>query len=223
VQPPTLNDLIAKYGRKQALWLWDPRKQRELDRWRKRKMAEELIASAGSSMNIPVHPAEQFPATCIDIVDLGMVELTWQGTTRKKHRFYLRFFCGEYFEDDEGKKRPLWIDQYFTLSLHENSALRPFLENWRGKKFTEDELRGFDLMNLLHAPAFLQVDHTHKNGKTYADIVSVMRLPKAMEAPGVPNGYVRVKDRPPREDGPQPDSEDGFGPIPSEPDSSLPF
>lgn len=165
-------------------------------------MSEEIIASEGSSLNIPTHPEGQFPATCIDIVDLGIQELTWQGVTKEKHRIILRFFAGEWFTDDEGEDRPLWLDRYFTLSLHENSALRPFLENWRGKKFTPTELKGFNLVKLLHAPAYVQVGHeTKQDGNTRAKIDSIMRLPKGMEAPGVPKGYVRVKDREPEDEG----------------------
>ena len=162
---------------------------------------EEIIASAGTTFNIPPHPEGQFAAKCIDIVDLGMVEMTWQGQTRRKHRIFLRFFCGQYFEDESGERRPLWIDKYFTLSLHENSALRPFLEAWRGRKFTEEELRGFNVAKLLHADALIQVSHNITPEKTYANIDSIMRLPKGMEPAPMLEGYVRVKDRP-KDEGP---------------------
>lgn len=161
-------------------------------------MSEEtLIAKAGGGSSFPPHPEDQFAATCIDIIDLGMVETTWQGQTRKKHRICLRFFCDEWFVDDEGKNRPLWVDKYLTFSLHENSAMRPFLESWRGKKFTEEELHeGFNVAKLLYAPAFLQITHNVTPDKTYANIATIMKLPKGQVAPGVPEGYVRVKDRP---------------------------
>lgn len=164
-------------------------------------MSEEIIATEGSSLNIPLHPEGQYGATCIDVVDLGMQELTWQGVTKEKHRIFLRFFCGEWFEDDEGEMQPLWLDRYFTLSLHENSALRPFLENWRGRKFSPEELKGFNVAKLLHAPAYVQVGHEVKqDGSERANIDSIMRLPKNMDAPGVPEGYIRVKDRDPEEE-----------------------
>lgn len=180
---------------------------------------EEIIATAGSASSIPPHPEGQYPATCIDVVDLGMVEMHWQGQTKVKHRIYLRFFCGEFFEDDEGHERPLWIDKYFTLSLHENAALRPFLEHWRGKKFTADELKGFNVAKLLHAPAFLQVSHNQTPEKTYANIDTILRLPKEMQAPISPPGYIRVKDREPRDQ--QNGSGNGGGKY--DDDSSLPF
>lgn len=162
---------------------------------------EQIIATAGGTSNIPPHPEGPHPATCIDIVDHGMVELTWQGKTKTKHRIQLRFFCGEYFEDDDGNQRPLWVDAYFTLSLHEKATLRKFLQNWRGKAFTEDELKGFNIAKLLGAPGLVQVSHNTTPARTYANVDSIMKLPKGMTAPDAPEGYVRVKDRP-KDDGP---------------------
>lgn len=186
---------------------------------------EELIAKAGASSNIPTHPDDQFAATCIDIIDMGMVEMTWQGQTREKHRIILRFFCGEYFYNEKGEQAPLWVDKWLTFSLHENSAMRPFLENWRGKKFTDAELHdGFNVAKLLHVPAFIQVTHNVTAEKTYANIASIMKLPKSLTAPGVPDGYVRVKDRPPKEKGGNGQSSSGksddagYGP-----DDDMPF
>lgn len=159
-------------------------------------MSEELIARAAPASNIPTHPEGQFPAVCMDLIDLGMVERTWKGKVKKQHRIQVRFFCGEWFDDNEGKQRPLWVDAYFTLSLSEKSALRPFLESWRGQRFTDAELEGFNVAKLYAAPAFVQVEHNPTPQKTYANIKSIMRLPKSMEAPAIPPGYVRVKDRP---------------------------
>lgn len=190
-------------------------------------MSEELIVKGSSGgSNIPPHPEDQYPATCIDIIDLGMVETTWQGRTKRQHKAVLRFFCGEYFNDAEGKKRPLWVDKRLTVSLHEKGSMRPFLEAWRGVRFTDAEIAdGFDLMKLLHAPAFVQIAHNVTPDRTYANIATIMRLPKGMSAPGVPEGYVRVKDRPPKEeqrngnDGPPPNEWGGH----DDSDDDLPF
>lgn len=185
-------------------------------------MSEELIARAGSGSNIPPHPEDQYAATCIDIIDLGMVETTWQGKTKQAHKIVLRFFCGEFFKDNEGEQRPLWVDKRLTFSLHENSAMRPFLESWRGQKFTDSELHeGFNVAKLLHAPAFIQVAHNQTPERTYANIATIMKLPKGMKAPGVPDGYVRVKDRPPRDE-PVNNGARTVGGY-SEPDDDLPF
>jgi hypothetical protein len=193
-------------------------------------MTEELIVKGNSGgTNFPPHPEDQYAATCIDIIDLGMVETTWQGKTKRQHKVVLRFFCDEWMKDNEGKDRPLWVDKRLTFSLHEKGNMRPFLEAWRGQKFTNEEVEyGFNIAKLLHAPAFIQVVHNATADRTYANIATIMRLPKGMTAPKVPTDYVRVKDRPPRD---QPNG-NGHGrePAPSnewgghsEPDDDLPF
>ncbi|MEK9505193.1 phage replication initiation protein, NGO0469 family [Gaopeijia maritima] len=161
-------------------------------------MAEEqpLIATEGKALNIPPHPDGQFAATCIDVIDIGMVERTYRGKRRAQHRIIIRFFCGEHFRDDEGQLRPLWVDAWFTLSLSQKSALRPFLEAWRGKRFNAEELQGFNVRTLVGVDAYLQLSHNATPSKTYCNIDSVMRLPKELQAPGVPEGYVRVELRP---------------------------
>lgn len=163
-------------------------------------MMEEIIATSGTALAIPPHPEGQFPATLIDIVDVGEVDLTYKGTTRKKHRIYLRFYCGESFEDDDGETRPLWVDDWFTLTVSKKSKLRGFVEGWFGRAFTDAELKTFNVVRLLHRAAFLQITQNVTEDRTYANIGTIMRLPEGLEAPGVPEGYVRVKDRPPRDD-----------------------
>jgi len=46
--------------------------------------------------------------------------------------------------------------------------------------FTEEELRGFDIQKVLGANCMVQVLHTKKEDKTYANVVSVIPLMKGM-------------------------------------------
>ena len=94
---------------------------------------------------------------------------------------------------------PLWVDCFFTLTLDERGNLRPFLQSWRGKPFTAEELKGFNVAVLVGVDALVQVSHAVKGDRTYANIDSAMRLPPGMESPGDLDGYVRVKDRAPEE------------------------
>jgi len=76
---------------------------------------------------------------------------------------------------------PRAISKQYTLSLHEKANLRKELESWRGRAFTEAELDGFDLQKLLGANCMVQVIHQTKNDKTYANVSSVVSLPKGTE------------------------------------------
>lgn len=97
---------------------------------------------------------------------------------------------------DDGK--PFIVQKRYTASLHEKSKLRPELESWRGRAFTEDELKEFDLEKLLGANCLLNVAHVVKDGKTYANVTAVMPLKRGMEKL-VATNYTRVVDRKPEQ------------------------
>lgn len=157
-----------------------------------------IIASKSAGSDFQTHPEGPFAAICCDIHDLGMMEVTWEGVTKQQHKVDIYFFCGEFKDDDPSV--PLLVRSRFTLTLDERGRLRPFLQSWRGKAFTPEEEAGFDLEKLLLAPAFLQVSHNHVNGKVYANIDAIMRLPKQQSAPDLPADFIRPSQRPPREE-----------------------
>lgn len=157
-----------------------------------------IIASKSAGSDFQAHPEGPFAAVCCDIHDLGMLEVTWEGQTKLQHKVDIYFFCGEFKDDDPAV--PLLVRSRFTLTLDERGRLRPFLQSWRGKPFTAEEEVGFDLEKLLNAPAFLQVSHNISNGKTYANIDAIMRVPKGMTPPNLPEDFVRPSQRPPREE-----------------------
>jgi len=102
--------------------------------------------------------------------------------------------------DGEKFDLPRAVSRRFTLSLHEGGNLRPFLEAWRGRRFTPTELSGFDLRGVLGVPAMIQVIHeTKADGKTIAKIANVMPLAKGMQKPKPENEkqYFSFDDCPP--------------------------
>jgi len=130
--------------------------------------------------------AGAYAAVCDQVVDLGLQP---GGQYDPKHKIYIRFQVPSErvtWKDKDGKERdgPMVIGRTFTLSLGEKSHLRPFLESWRGRPFTQEELRGFDIKNVLAAPAMIQVVHEHfQDGKLFAKVASAMSLPKGMPKP----------------------------------------
>ena len=137
----------------------------------------------------PQAPDGQHVAICCDVVDLGMIKVTYNNQEKEQHKIRVWFQIGEY--DTEGKR--YLISRRFTLSLHEKAALRAFLESWRGKPYTEEESKaGIDVELMVGVSALIQ---SAVNKNDYADITSIMRLPKKMEAIEVED-YLRMKDRP---------------------------
>ena len=76
------------------------------------------------------------------------------------------------------------ISQEFTLSMNEKANLRKFLESWRGKGFTEEEAKVFDITKLLGVPCMLSIIHKEsKKGNEFEVISSVAAMPKGVECP----------------------------------------
>jgi len=137
-------------------------------------------------------PAGSYSAVCVDVVDLGNVQTTYKGQIRTQHKCRIVFEIGEYRKDGS----PFYVGERFTASLGEKAALRGFLEGWRGKAFTPEELKGFDLEMLIGAPAIIMVVHNQNGDKTYDNIKSASKLMKGMPALKPSGKYTRVKDRP---------------------------
>lgn len=95
---------------------------------------------------------------------------------------------------------PRAISRRFTLSLHSKADLRKNLESWRGRKFTEAELKeGFDLKKLLEVNAQLNVIHNPSadGTRTYANISAVVPAPKGVKlAPENPLGFFSFEEWP---------------------------
>ena len=151
-----------------------------------------IIAKAGGDGgNFQPAPVGVHQAVCVDVIDLGVLETTWQGQTKKQHKVNLAWQINE--DRDDGK--PFLVFKRYTLSLHEKAGLRKDLESWRGRKFTRDEEMGFDVESVIGANCLVNMQHkpsTKDPNKTFANVVSVMPLIKGM--PKIqPEGYVRAE------------------------------
>lgn len=141
--------------------------------------------STGNYVEREAVPSGMHVARCYSMIDIGTQETQWEGQTKKQRKVRLTFELPvelRVFNEEKGQQ-PMVISREFVLSMHEKASLRQFLENWRGKKFTEDEAKRFDVTALLGKECLLNVTHTDKNGKTYANIASANPLTKGMVAP----------------------------------------
>ncbi len=142
----------------------------------------------------PTAPAGTFPAVCVDLVDLGMVENRFDPEADPKATVRLIW---QLDEDDPDTGKPFLIRHDYTASLHEKAALRKTLAAWRGRDFTGAELFGFDLETIIGVGCLVSVVHNQgKKGGTFANVSGVMKLPKNMKAPDI-RDYLRMKDRQP--------------------------
>ena len=84
-------------------------------------------------------------------------------------------------KDGKALNLPRAVSKKYTMSIGEKSNLRKDLQSWRGKSFTAEELDGFDITKLLGANCMIQIIHTTKDDKTYANISSITPLYKGMK------------------------------------------
>lgn len=75
---------------------------------------------------------------------------------------------------------PMTISKSYTVSLHEKATLRKELAAWRGKDFTDEEARGFDVSKLIGAYCMVNVTSSETNGKTYSNVAGLTPLPGAL-------------------------------------------
>ena len=142
-----------------------------------------------------------------------------EGQYGVKHRVRIYWQIKE--KMDSGK--PFLVGKTYTLSLHKKSSLRPDLESWRGRPFTEVEAEGFDLEKLLGANCQLNLMHTSKDGETYTNVQAIVPAHKEM-MPLKPEDYIRKCDRDdwvePKGGEAQPQESDSYE---GEPEETVPF
>ena len=130
-------------------------------------------------------PAGMHHAVCYAVIDVGTPP-PGNFPSRRKVRIHWEIPHELITVEKNGVKKqmPRAISEKFTLSLASKGNLRPMLESWRGRPFTEEELAGFDLKNLLGVNCFLNVVHAKGKGekanRTYANVASVNPLAKGM-------------------------------------------
>lgn len=147
-------------------------------------------------MKYPVNGGEDFkraPAgthvgVCNMIADVGIQP---GGMYGPKQKVYFRFEIPEerveYTKDGEKIEGPITIGTFHTASMNKKALMRAMLENWRGRKFTDQEAADFDVRNVLGKACLLNVVEDTKDGKTYSNIANVMPLPKGTVAPKAEN------------------------------------
>lgn len=149
-----------------------------------------ILVKAGESKSYQPAPAGVHQAVCVDVIDKGLLEVTYAGETKIQHKIVIAWQIDELRDDG---KRYLLFKRY-TASLHEKANLRKDLQSWRGRAFTSDEERGFDVESIIAANCLVNVQHNIVGDKTYANVVAVMPMHKGMTKIA-PLDYVREKDQ----------------------------
>lgn len=130
-------------------------------------------------------------ARCYRIVDLGTQQSEYMGQVKHLRKIMVAWEIRG--GDDQGVNilmndgRPFSIFKNYTLSWSEKANLRIDLQAWRGKAFSEEELRRFDLKTVLGAWCMLNIiERAGKNGNTYSNINGITPVPSIIKQNGLP-------------------------------------
>lgn len=146
-----------------------------------------IAKDSGGNGNFKRVPAGAFIGRCYSLIDLGTQLSSGQYGEKLQHK--IRIGWELFGEDDdgnpltievEGREMPMTISKSYTVSLHEKAALRKDLASWRGKDFTDEEAKAFDVSKLLGAYCMVNVTTSENNGKTYTNVAGLTPLPSAL-------------------------------------------
>lgn len=147
-----------------------------------------IIARAPETKFTPA-PEGLHQAVCVDVHDIGLQKTPWG----EKHKVLLVWQI-DALNEQTGKRFD--VRAYYTNSLSEKANLRRDLECWRARKFTKDELDGFDLEKLLGANCQLQIVHNlGDEGQTYANVQAIVPYNSKLGPKLQSQDYVRLQDR----------------------------
>ena len=143
-----------------------------------------LIVSASSKKDRKPVPAGMQHAVCFAAYDLGTQPADGKFGPKRQVMFNFEI-PGERVEFEiDGKKinKPMTIWTWpMTNSIGKKANLRPLLVGWRGRDFTDDEAKGFDVMTVVGANCLLNITHKPgKEGVVNAAISGISPLMKGM-------------------------------------------
>lgn len=126
-------------------------------------------------------PADTHIARCVRLIDLGTQHSEYQGKAITRNQVLVTWeLPNAVMKTGDAAGKPFIVSAFLTNSLSEKATMRGWLEAWRGLAFTEEELKRFDLMNILGKPCLVTVIH---NDKGRAVIAGVTKLPTGFECP----------------------------------------
>lgn len=129
-----------------------------------------LIAETKSGKDFEIPNEGQVQAVLAEVRDLGLLDQTYNGVSKKVHKVLFRWQLAEL----DAEKQPLRVYERFTLSLHEKAALRKRLKGILRK----DPPATYDLEKLVGINVNLIIEHNHVEGKEkpFANIAAVLPL-----------------------------------------------
>lgn len=149
-----------------------------------------MIEATTNSVKRELIPAGNYIARCFSMIHIGTIEEEIQKEKKLLNKVRITWELPtetRVFDESKGEQ-PMIISKEYTLSMHEKANLRRDLESWRGKAFTEDQAKSFDITKLLGVPCMINIIHkSSTTGTKYATISSITPIPKGLTCPDAVN------------------------------------
>lgn len=143
--------------------------------------------SSGDNKPKELVPEGNHVARCVSMVQIGTVEENYLNEVKVANKVRITWELPQetrVFNPEKGEQ-PFVVNKEYTLSMHEKASLRGDLQRWRGKPFTDEEAKAFDITKLLGAACMVNVVHRRSADglKTYERVDGITPMPKGMECP----------------------------------------
>lgn len=141
----------------------------------------DTITARGTESKFKAHPEGQYVGQCVDAIDLGEHVHSFAGDES-----YIEQRCALVFRTGEKNEQTgdyIDVSKEFTVSMGERANLRKFLEQWRGKPYTPEQIKaGVPLHKLTDNHGLLTIvqQQNKANTRTYAVIAACVGIPKMM-------------------------------------------
>jgi hypothetical protein len=141
--------------------------------------------------NFEATPPGLHLARCYRIVDVGTQKTEYLGTVKYLRKVMLGWEIFAQNEDGTPQMmrdgRPFAIFKNYTMSWADKATLRKDLQSWRGKPFSQEEMRRFDLKTILGVFCMLNViERTGQDGKMYVNVDGISPVPAQIRKIGLP-------------------------------------
>ena len=147
------------------------------------------------AVEFPPIPEGAYTAICYTIADLGEQYNDKFKKTANKVMFIWEIVDDDLRIDIDGEMKRRAISKQYTASFGQKSNMYKDIRPWIGREFTKEEQEGtFDLTSLIEKGCLLNITNDKAaDGKIYANVSSVMPLPKGIKV-GKPENPVVIYD-----------------------------
>jgi hypothetical protein len=148
-----------------------------------------LVSEGDGGSRAPLIEAGTYLGICYGIIHVGNSPDTYNGETYMKNRLRLLFEIPSetHVFDEERGAEPRVMSKEFTFVISDNSHLKKDLQSWRGKPFTPEELKGFNIFNVIGAPCMLSISvkTSKKSNREYNLINGISKVMKGLDVPNL--------------------------------------